>query len=136
MAKRPTIIPVRISILEVIIVCLISLCILLLVTNNVESFINVLYSPVAFLVLVVVLVEYIILKSADRSRLYKIELDYLRQRKIEQIKIFHQLERRLEEVVKVLHNLKTYTSEPEKQEELERLKNRMQQLKDQIHSLL
>jgi len=136
LAKRPTIIPVRISILEVIIVCLISLCILLLVTNNVESFINVLYSPVAFLVLVVVLVEYIILKSADRSRLYKIELDYLRQRKIEQIKIFHQLERRLEEVVKVLHNLKTYTSEPEKQEELERLKNRMQQLKDQIHSLL
>ena len=98
--------PVRITAVEIVIICIISLCVLLLVTNSVEAFISMLYSPVAFLVLVVALVEYIILKSADRSRIYRIELDHLRRRVMDHIMLFNTLERNLDEIQKILATMK------------------------------
>ncbi len=137
MAPKKSIVPsVRISALEVIIICLICLCILLLVTNNVESFISMLYSPVAFLLLVVILVEYIILKSADRSRIYKIEVDKLRGRLIEHIKLFQSIEENLDEMHKTVDRLQDEETDRSHKEHVENLQERLKKVRTYIRSRL
>ena len=136
MAQRPTILPVRVSLLEIIIICLISLCVLLLVSNNVESFIRVLYSPVAFLVLIVVIGEYIILKSADRSRIYKIELDQLRHLQMARIKMFHRLEQQLDEILASLDSIQKNAVDNDSKAQLEQLENNLRKIKEQLQPFL
>lgn len=136
MAQRPTILPVRVSLIEIIIICLISLCVLLLVSNNVESFIRLLYSPVSFLVLIVVIGEYIILKSADRSRIYKIELDQLRELQMRRIKMFHRLEQQLDELIASLENIQKNATDVNSQAQLNQLENNLRKLKEQIQPFL
>jgi len=135
-AQRPTILPVRVSLLEIIIICLISLCVLLLVSNNVESFIRVLYSPVAFLVLIVVIGEYIILKSADRSRIYKIELDQLRHLQMARIKMFHRLEQQLDEILASLDSIQKNAVDNDSKAQLEQLENSLRKIKEQLQPFL
>lgn len=136
-AKRASnLIPVRVTTMEVVIICVIALCVLLLVTNNVETFIRVLYSPISFLVLVVVLGEYIILKSADRSRIYKIELEQLRRRQLEYLKVFHHLEQELDNLYAKVGNLQgSNMSEPIKNTVAD-LEKQIKNIKERLHSSL
>lgn len=135
--KRGRTPPVRITAVEIVIIFIISLCVLLLVTNNVEAFISILYSPVAFLVLVVALVEYIILKSADRSRIYRIELDHLRRRVMDHIMLFNTLERNLDEIQKNLAKLKKnpgIANTPE-EKNLDELEKQLTAIRSRIRSM-
>ncbi len=136
-AKRASnLIPVRVTTMEVVIICVIALCVLLLVTNNVETFIRVLYSPISFLVLVVVLGEYIILKSADRSRIYKIELEQLRRRQLEYLKVFHLLEQELDNLSAKVGTLQgSNMSEPIKNTVAD-LEKQIKNIKERLHSSL
>ena len=88
------------------------LCVLLLLTGDVSLFISILYSPFSFLLLVVVLLEYVILKSMDRSRIYKLELEKLKRKRDREM-MFRQ---RLESEFK---GLKKYLEEEESGEELQ-----------------
>ncbi|MCX7765484.1 MAG: hypothetical protein N2246_02105 [Candidatus Sumerlaeia bacterium] len=133
-AKRASnLIPVRVTTMEVVIICVIALCVLLLVTNNVETFIRVLYNPISFLVLVVILGEYIILKSADRSRIYKIELEQLRRRQLEYLKVFHRLEQELDKLAGAIANLKdSNLSEPVNSTAAD-LEKQIRNIKERLH---
>ena len=64
---------------DIIVVLLFLVLLLMLVQFNFTELFAILYHPVAGLVLLVVLVEFLWLKSGDRTRIYKLEIDKLRR---------------------------------------------------------
>ena len=126
--------PIRISTLEVVIVFLITLCVLMLVTNNVESFFRLLYNPVSFLILVIVLAEYIVLKSADRTRIYRIEVDQLRSRLLEQVKAQHQIEQAIDDIEDIIHDIETRHKDPEVKNAVGNIRERLTRIRKDIRS--
>ena len=87
---------------EIILGIVVLLGILLLLTNDVRLFISLLYSPYSFLVLVVMLLEYIFLKSMDRSRIYKLEIDRLEKMRLKERAFRQRLEKEIDEILELL----------------------------------
>jgi len=65
---------------EVVLLVIIVFCVAVLLTQDLDLVIHTIYSPLAIIFLVVVFVEYLFIKSGDRSRLYQIELERMRER--------------------------------------------------------
>ena len=66
--------------LEIVLLAVAGLSLALLLTQDITLVTRWLLSPPAVIIVVVVFVEYLIIKGGDRSRLYLIELDRMRQR--------------------------------------------------------
>lgn len=71
---------------------------LIVVTGNFPAIVRVLYSPYAAFVAVVMLVEYIILKGADRSALYRRELEATRAKRRDDLLAMRKIEAALVEL--------------------------------------
>ncbi len=71
---------------------------LIVVTGNFSAIVRVLYSPYAAFVAVVMLVEYIILKGADRSALYRRELEATRAKRRDDLLEMQKIEAALVEL--------------------------------------
>lgn len=71
---------------------------LIVVTGNFRPIVRVLYSPYAGFVAVVMLVEYIILKGADRSALYRRELEAARAKRRDDLLAMQKIEAALVEL--------------------------------------
>ena len=66
---------------------------LILLTQDYQWMLRLFYSPLAIILLIVVFVEYLIIKGGDRSRLYLIEIERMREREQEQVvRMRHALE--------------------------------------------
>ena len=76
--------------LTLVIVALLGL--LLLATNDVSLFVKILYSPYSFLVLFLMLVEYLFLKGMDRSKVYKLENKRLKLKRQKDIALMKKIE--------------------------------------------
>jgi hypothetical protein len=70
---------------EIVLAIVAIACVVVFATQDFGSVFRFFYSPVAVLILVVVLVEYLIVKSSDRSRLYRMEIDRMHEREHEQV---------------------------------------------------
>lgn len=68
-----------ISLIEIVILCLIAVSILLIWTGNFSKFIKYSYNSYSFLILLIIIIEYIILKGRDRSRIYLIQIEHLKK---------------------------------------------------------
>ncbi len=90
---------------EILILVAILLCVLLLFTGSLSTFLSILYSPFSFIILVVIITEYIILKGADRSRIYRIEIDRLRDKRKDDIAFSREIETELQRLVSALCEL-------------------------------
>ena len=90
---------------EILFLVAILLCVLLLFTGSLSTFLSILYSPFSFIILVVIITEYIILKGADRSRIYRIEIDRLRDKRKEDIAFSREIETELQRLVSALGEL-------------------------------
>lgn len=66
---------------------------------SVTDILALLYHPVAGLILLVVLVEFLWLKSGDRTRIYRIELDRLRRQRREDEELFRRAREVLVEAI-------------------------------------
>jgi hypothetical protein len=64
-----------------------------------------LYEPTAIVILVLVLLEYIVLKGRDRSRIYRIELEKMRDKRHQDIEFLRELEAVLAALEKDLESL-------------------------------
>lgn len=80
---------------ELLILIAIGVLVLIAVTDNWSRIIDLLYGPVTAAVAVIMLVEYVVLKGADRSRIYQRELQGARQRRKEDLLALRDLESRL-----------------------------------------
>ena len=94
-----------VSAAEILFLVAILLCVLLLFTGSLSTFLSILYSPFLFIILVVIITEYIILKGADRSRIYRIEIDRLRDKRKEDIAFSREIETELQRLVSALSEL-------------------------------
>lgn len=63
-----------------VILGLAALGIVLLWSGDFRLFFQYLYSPYSFLILFVIVIEYIVIKSSDRSRIYQIQIAHLKKR--------------------------------------------------------
>lgn len=55
-------------------------CLAVLLTQDLSVVLRFFYSPLAIILLVVIFVEFLIIKGGDRSRLYRIEIEKMRTR--------------------------------------------------------
>ncbi len=111
-------------VVEIILGIVACLCIFLLLVNDVNLFFSVLYSPYSFLVLVVVILEYIILKGMDRSRFYRLEIERLTRKRRREL-AFRQ---HLESEIRALQ--KTLETQPENSKVHKRLDEILKSLKE------
>ena len=80
---------------EIVLLAIAAFCLAVLLTQDLGLVTGLFYSPVAIILLVVVFVEYLIIKGGDRSRLYLLELERMREREQEHVA---QTRRALEEI--------------------------------------
>jgi len=92
---------------EVVLGTIIILGVLLLLTNDFDLFLSILYSPFSFLLLVVIILEYIILKGMDRSRIYKLEIQRLKQKRKKDMEWLQRMDKEIREIHNSLGKSKT-----------------------------
>lgn len=83
---------------EIVLGLIIILGILFLLTHDVKLFFSILYSPYSFLLMIVIFLEYIILKGMDRSRIYKLEIQRLKQKRQKDMGFHQKLEKQVQEI--------------------------------------
>ena len=101
---------------------------LILLTGNALTILRHLYSPYAAFVAVVMLVEYVLLKGADRSALYRRELEAARQKRREDLLALREMETALVRLTDRLDRSPECASEEARRElikVIERLRSRI-----------
>jgi len=68
-----------------------------------RSFLRYLYGPVAIIVVIFAIIEYIVLKGRDRSRIYRLELDQLRARRRQDVEALRGVD---EELARIQEDLR------------------------------
>ena len=92
-----------------------------------ETFANRLYGAFAVLLIVILMIEYILLKGRDPSRVYKIELEALRAKRERDVASMRQLEATLGSLDASLQSLlESKALEPDEGAELERLRQEVE----------
>lgn len=79
----------------VVLILLVGLVALIIRTGNMPRLLEWIYSPQARLTAVIMLVEYVVLKGADRSAIYRRELEAVRAKRAEDLRAFQMLETEL-----------------------------------------
>jgi hypothetical protein len=77
----------------------------IVLSGNGRDFLRYLYSPVAIIVVIFAIAEYIVLKGRDRSRIYRLELDQMREKRHQEIDFLHEMEDELRETERALEAL-------------------------------
>ena len=95
-------------IVQIILGLIIILGILFLLTHDVTLFFSILYSPYSFLLMIVIFMEYIILKGMDRSRIYKLEIQRLKQKRQKDTDFREKLEKQVQEIQASLEDPETH----------------------------
>ncbi|MBN1867577.1 hypothetical protein JW916_09820 [Candidatus Sumerlaeota bacterium] len=94
------------------------------------EFVRSLYSPVALIVVIFLIVEYVVLKGRDRSRLYRIELDQMREKRRRDNEFLHDIERDIQSVENDLASLEDrFESGDDRGQELRRLRSKFEDLR-------
>jgi len=83
---------------QIVLIIVVLLGVLLLLTNDINVFFSILYSPYSFLLMVVVLVEYVVMKGLDRSRVYKLENERLKAKRQKELALRQNLEKKLTDI--------------------------------------
>lgn len=100
-----------------------------------RHFFQQIYSPWLMAVIILMLVEYIVLKGRDRTRILQIERDHMKQKKEKDVRFFREVEEEISQLEKearsIRHNAGSSLSEKADQE-LSQLEIRLRELKEQL----
>jgi len=64
-----------------------------------------LYGPAALIIVVILMIQYILLKGRDRSRVYKIEIEKMRGKRLDDVERMRHLDTELADLEQRLHRL-------------------------------
>lgn len=101
---------------EILIAGLVVGLILLLLTNNWRL----LFHPMMFLILIVIIGQYLIQKGVDRSRIYLLQLKQLQAKREDDLAFLREIEREISEILKLLKSAKESNSPQEPLAEAEK----------------
>lgn len=99
---------------EMLILIVIGVLALIIVTGNHEIIFNKLYSPTAAIIVIIMLIEYLILKGSDRSPIYRRELEAAREKRRDDLLMLRAIETRLVDLRARLDNDLEHADEPER----------------------
>jgi hypothetical protein len=116
---------------ELIVLIVIGVLTLVVLTGNFTRILKMLYSPQAALIAVIMLVEYVVLKGADRSVLYKRELDAARAKRREDLLAMREIEAKLIEIQTRLDRLE---QNAENAGEIEQTRQELEATLEQLRS--
>ncbi len=83
---------------EILVLMAIGILALIVLTGNFKLIIETLYKPYTALIVVIMLVEYVLLKGADRSQIYRRELEAARERRRDDVLALREMEMQLVEL--------------------------------------
>jgi hypothetical protein len=104
-------------------------CLFLLLTQDFNLILQVFYSRFSFLILVLMIIEFLILKSIDRSKVYRMELERLRELQDAELIVKRRLESRLEQLLQKATQL---AAEPGSSPSLNELREELRQSLEQL----
>ncbi len=113
----------------------------LLLSGAAQTLFSKIYHPVSFIVLILLIVEYILLKGRDRSRIYRIELDQLHQKRNDDLRQIRDWEKQLEQIETLSQQLdsdqtQTESSTPATQNSPQELQEKIQNLREELSNKL
>ncbi len=111
--------------LMILLWCVIILGVILLIANDFNLFLDILFSGYSFLLLVVIFLEFILMKGMDRSRIYRLEIARLKAKRQKDTIFRQDLDDRI-------NNLLTALDEPDG---AERIRSGLQEVRDRLHDL-
>lgn len=123
---------------EMMIIIIVALLVLIGLTGNFSRIVEWLLAPYTAFIAIVMLVEYLIIKGADRSRIYHRELQGLRSRRKEDLLLFRDMEAQLESVKAELEAIAGHavTDSDERSKELNtKLERQARELESVLDSL-
>lgn len=116
----------------VVLILLVGLVALIVKTGHMPRLLELIYNPWARLTAVIMLVEYVILKGADRSAIYRRELEAGRARRAEDLRGFQMIESELTVLQKELAGEKTGQGAPGIEAGRERIEKLLLKLRGHI----
>jgi hypothetical protein len=105
----------------------------LLITDAIRPLIERIYSPWALALLVVMLIEYLVLKARDRSRFHRMEIQMIRNRRREDLRLLRETCEGLERTIERLRDLRAHLQEKGGSDT--DLQNRLAGLDEQIQAI-
>jgi len=111
--------------LMILLWCVIILGVILLIANDFNLFLDILFSGYSFLLLVVIFLEFILMKGMDRSRIYRLEIARLKAKRQKDTIFRQDLDDRI-------NSLLTALDEPDG---AERIRSGLQEVLDRLHDL-
>ena len=88
--------------IEILLLAIIGVCCFLLITRDINLLVKIFYSKYSFLILMLMIAEYLIIKSNDRSKVYRGELERLREVQDENFVLVREIQRELERTLDLL----------------------------------
>lgn len=114
---------------EIIILMVIGILTLIVVTGNLKFIWEMLYSPYSGFIVVVMVVEYVLLKGSDRSAIYRRELEAARQKRRDDLLALRDMETQL---VELRARLTTALDRPGEAQELREVVETARQLNEGV----
>jgi ABC-type multidrug transport system fused ATPase/permease subunit len=120
------------------IVLAVAVVVILFLSNMIWPLAEMLYGPAAFVVAAVMIVEFLILKARDRSRFYRLELQLMRNRRREDIRLLRETRDALAESLRSLRQARQRLEEDGSSAEetkavLDSLEEQVQRIHDDIY---
>jgi purine-cytosine permease-like protein len=111
----------------------------LFLSGTFENVLDVLYSRLAFVLIVVMLVEFLVLKTRDRSRFYRMQLQMTSNRRREDLRLLRETRDTLAECSECLNDLRGEIERGENGQEdslaqLEQIREKIEQVHSDICS--
>ena len=101
------------------------------------DFVRSLYGPVAVIVVILLIVEYVVLKGRDRSRFYRIEIEQMREKRRSDAELLRHLGTRMRDICQRVDALDLGDEKRAPEiEELRRLCRQLEDLRQSIARLL
>ena len=92
--------------IEYLLLGIIIIACILLGTQDQELFLKIFYSEFSFLILMIMIIEFLVIKSSDRSKVYLSELEKLRIAGESNLSLVREVDDQLEQALKLVVELK------------------------------
>ena len=97
---------------EILVLIVIGVLTLVIVTGHYKTILEMLFHPYAVILVLVMLVEYLLLKGADRSPIYQRELEVARQKRRDDLLVLRDMESQLVDLRARLNTLSEQSADP------------------------
>lgn len=113
---------------EIIVLAIVLFLVILFVTDNLINFINLLYSPFTFIIVILMGMEFVVLRILDRSKLLRLQIKAFRRKRKRTLAMHRELLSRLNSIEDKLSSMENKLFTETFNDDINWLKNRLMKL--------